>query len=602
MVFVPTKMYKNPTYEVLMKLILWAVFFLNLSCQHIKDSKTNSAFNAKIEQYFDKLWEFDPLFATVVGNHKFDDKIVIKDDEFYKNYVEFLQKSEVELSALNAKSLTSEEQVDLDLVLNQIRFQLWDIHEFKSFEWQPEIYNFGLLVSTVLEGTGKSEDEKLKALLARLRQIGPYYANAKKMIKKPSREHSELAISQNQSLISYLGVDVLKRYQSSGLDKADKDEALKNILIGKKAIASYVDFLKSTLNQKNLKNFRIGKEFYKKKFYFDLQSNRSPEELYSLALQTKKQVHAKMLELSLSLWPKYFPNLPSEKKGLNADGSINKKGLATIKKVISRLSQDHVKGNEFIDMVRAQIPKLENFIKSKDLLYLDPKKPLKVRPTPSYERGFAVASVDPAGFFDVDRETFYNVSPLEDMKPQEMESFLREYNNYTMQIINIHEGVPGHYVQLVYSNKNRSIAKTVLGNGSMIEGWAVYTERMMLEEGYGDNSPELWLMYYKWFLRAVCNTVLDYSIHNLNMTKAQALQLMQGEAFQEKTEAEGKWRRATYSQVQLASYFSGFSDIYELREKYKKSVGNKYSLKKFNETFLSFGSASVQSIQKMMNL
>ena len=164
----------------------------------------------------------------------------------------------------------------------------------------------------------------------------------------------------------------------------------------------------------------------------------------------------------------------------------------------------------------------------------------------------------------------------------------------------MHEAIPGHYTQLVYSNNSPSIIKSVLGNSAMIEGWAVYSERMMLENGYGNNEPEMWLMYYKWHLRSVCNTILDISVHTKNMSQEDAMTLLEKGAFQQKAEAEGKWRRVKLSQVQLCCYFDGFSEIYELREDLKKSEGSKFDLKTFHEKFLSYGSAPVKYIRNLM--
>ena len=142
--------------------------------------------------------------------------------------------------------------------------------------------------------------------------------------------------------------------------------------------------------------------------------------------------------------------------------------------------------------------------------------------------------------------------------------------------------------------------KSILGNGSMVEGWAVYTERMMLEEGYGDNDPAMWLMYYKWNLRATCNFILDYGVHAGNLTKEDAMKLLLDEAFQQKTEAENKWRRVQLTQVQLTSYFNGYTEIYEFRDEMKKKLGDKFNLKEFNEKFLSYGSAPVKYIRELM--
>jgi uncharacterized protein (DUF885 family) len=223
-----------------------------------------------------------------------------------------------------------------------------------------------------------------------------------------------------------------------------------------------------------------------------------------------------------------------------------------------------------------------------------------VRETPEYQRGFAGASVNAPGPYDAKANTYYNVTPLDNFDDEQAESYLREYNHWLLQILNIHEAVPGHYTQLVHSNKSKSLVKSIFGNGAMVEGWAVYTERMMLEEGYGDFEPELWLMYYKWNLRVIMNSILDYSIHVDGLEEQQALDLMMNEAFQEEAEAKGKWRRATLSQVQLTSYFTGYSEIYALREELKEKLGDDFDLTEFHNQFLSYGSSPVPIIRDMM--
>ena len=134
----------------------------------------------------------------------------------------------------------------------------------------------------------------------------------------------------------------------------------------------------------------------------------------------------------------------------------------------------------------------------------------------------------------------------------------------------------------------------------MVEGWAVYTERMMLENGYGNNADEMWLMYYKWNLRSTCNTILDYGVHVNNLSKEDAINLLVNEAFQQKAEAEGKWKRVSVTQVQLCSYFTGFKEIYDFREELKQKQGGKFNLKQFHEKFLSYGSAPVKYIKELM--
>jgi uncharacterized protein (DUF885 family) len=273
--------------------------------------------------------------------------------------------------------------------------------------------------------------------------------------------------------------------------------------------------------------------------------------------------------------------------------------LALIKLVIDKISEKHVKPEEFQSAIEKQMPELVEFIKQKDLIYIDPSKPLVVRKEPDYMAGVAGASISAPGPYDKNGNTYYNVGSLAGWDKERAESYLREYNHYILQILNIHEAIPGHYTQLVYSNQSPSLIKSIFGNGAMVEGWAVYTERMMLENGY-ENSDEMWLMYYKWNLRTTCNTILDYSVHTKDMSKEDALNLLTNEAFQQKAEAEGKWRRVSVTQVQLCSYFSGYTEIYDFREELKKQAGDKFNLKQFHEKFLSYGSAPVKYIKELM--
>lgn len=211
------------------------------------------------------------------------------------------------------------------------------------------------------------------------------------------------------------------------------------------------------------------------------------------------------------------------------------------------------------------------------------------------------AGVDAPGPYDPTANTYYNVSPLEGYTAERAESYLREYNDWMLQLLNIHEAVPGHYVQLLHANKSRSLVKSIFGNDAMSEGWAVYSERMLLDAGYGGATPELWLVWSKWNLRSVCNTIIDYEIHTGELTREQMVTFLTREAFQSEAEAVNKWRRATVSQVQLTSYFDGYSEITALRDEEKARLGSKFNLRDFNNQFLSYGSAPVKYIRELLH-
>ena len=250
--------------------------------------------------------------------------------------------------------------------------------------------------------------------------------------------------------------------------------------------------------------------------------------------------------------------------------------------------------------VERQLPELTKWVTDHHLLELDASKPLIVRETPLHKRGIAGASIDAPGPYDASAPTYYNVTPLDGERAERAESWLREYNRWMLPVLNIHEAIPGHYVQLVYANRSPSLIKSIFGNGAMIEGWAVYAERAMLESGYGEHRAEAWLVYSKWNLRSVCNTILDYGVHAGAMTEAEAMDLLTRQAFQTEAEASEKWQRVKLTSVQLTSYFSGYAAILDLRETLKRERAGDFDLKRFHEQFLSYGSAPVRVIRELM--
>ncbi|MFA6087060.1 DUF885 domain-containing protein, partial [Mucilaginibacter sp.] len=409
-----------------------------------------------------------------------------------------------------------------------------------------------------------------------------------KQIKNPVAELTSLAIDQHLGGVSVIETDFADSLKKTNIPAAEQKLMLDRAKLSADAIKSFAAYLKALKNDKP-RSFRLGKDLYEAKFKFEIQAEGTAQQTYNSAVERKKYLHREMTKLSRKLWPKYFNSK-----------AMPKDSLELIAQMIDTLSAKHVAPGDFQSAIEKELPKLTVFIKSKDLLTLDPSRPLIVRKEPGYMAGVAGASVSSPGPYDKEGNTYFNVGSLAGWAPERAESYLREYNQYILQILCIHEAIPGHYTQLVYANKSPSIIKSVLGNGAMVEGWAVYSEQMMLDAGFGDNAPEMRLMWYKWNLRSVCNTILDYSVHANNMTKEQVIKLLTKEAFQQQAESEGKWKRVSVSSVQLTSYYTGYKEITALRDEWKKKKANAYKLKEFNEKFLSYGNAPVKYIKEAM--
>lgn len=564
---------------------------LLFACNSEKKSETTTDVNKSFEEYknnfINELWQTYPGWALGVGKHDFDSILVVPNEETRKKELAFANNHLDSLKKYPIDNLSNNNKTDYYLIENLLKGSIWSTNELKSYEWNPSNYNVSEAFSIILSTEFDKLENRIDIFYKRMANIPAYFEAAKQNIKNPTVEHTQLAIAQNLGGLAVFETELEDALAKSTLDENTKTEILKRADQSIAAVKDYTEWLKNLKNE-TPRSFRLGKELYAKKFEFDIQSGNTVEEIYQKALKSKAELHFKMAEVTHSLWNKYF------KQPVPTDT------LQAIKMMIDKLSTKHVQPDSFQTAIEQQIPVLVDFIKQKDLIYIDPSKPLVVRKEPAYMAGVAGASISSPGPYEKNGNTYYNVGSMEGWPKEQAESYLREYNHYILQILNIHEAIPGHYTQLVYSNQSPSLIKAILGNGTMIEGWAVYTELMMLENGYGNNEPEMWLMYYKWNLRTVCNTILDYSVHVNDFSKEEAINLLVNEAFQQTAEAEGKWKRATLTQVQLCSYFTGFKEIYEFREEYKALKGNKFDLKKFHEKFLSYGSAPVKHIREMM--
>jgi len=543
-------------------------------------------------QFVTALWRIDPEDGIYVGKFDAAARLTIPDAATRAKKLAFIDEWLDKFGKLNADKLSPNQRTDLAVLLNKLKYERWQLTTFREFEWNPAEYNVAQTFDLILTTEYAAKAQRLRTILKRLAEVPAYYQAAQASIVNPTHEHTQLAIQQAPGTLVVLA-DLGKAAQESILTPQEKAIFAQRIANAGTAVVAWVDFLtdldKSQGQMQNARSFRIGKDLYEQKFAFEIQSASTGEQTYRKALAARDELLTRMDGLADQLWDKTM--------GAAAKPADRYQKIGM---VIDKLSLQHTTPANFLPEIRRQIPQLQEYVIKNNLVTIDPSKPLVVRETPLYQRGVAGASIDAPGPYRPKDKTYYNVTPLDGLTPEQAESSLREYNNWMLQILNIHEAIPGHYTQLMNANRSPSLVKALFGNGAMVEGWAVYGERMMLESGYGDNAPELWLMWCKWNLRSVSNTILDYSVHVLGMTREQAIDLLVRQAFQTPQEAAEKWKRAQLSSVQLSSYFSGYSDIMELRERRKEQLGERFNLKQFHDQFLGYGNAPVKIIGQLM--
>jgi uncharacterized protein (DUF885 family) len=296
-----------------------------------------------------------------------------------------------------------------------------------------------------------------------------------------------------------------------------------------------------------------------------------------------------MLKTALELWPSLLTGPTPQPKS-----DAEKK--AAIRAVLDKLAADHPDDATVVRDAERVMAEATAFVKSNDLVRV-PDEPCKVIEMPEYKRGFSTAYCESSGPLEAKPETFLAIAPPPaDWPAERRASQYREYNHSMLAELLVHEGMPGHYLQIMHSNRFHSPVRAVFQNGAFAEGWAVYGEWLMAKHGFGGGKVHMEQL--KMLLRAATNSVLDHEIHACSMEEADALRLMKDEAFQEEGEAVGKWRRARLSRGQLSTYFYGFHELMKLREQAEKRPG--FQERAYNDRLLSFGSPPLRVARERM--
>jgi uncharacterized protein (DUF885 family) len=277
-----------------------------------------------------------------------------------------------------------------------------------------------------------------------------------------------------------------------------------------------------------------------------------------------------------------------------------------VKAVLDEIATHHPSQDTYMAAARKDLDQAREFVQSKGLLTLPMRANLEVTETPEFLRGiYAVGGFNPAPPLEPQLGAFYWITPIPyNWDPERVISKLREYNNYGLQELTIHEAMPGHYVQFEYANdvlpESRRLLRSLWGNGAYVEGWAFYTQQMMSDEGYLDNSKELRLTFLKQALRALANTILDIRLQTMGMTDQQALDLMIKDTYQEKEEATAKLQRAQLSSCQLPTYYAGWKGWLAARDQFKQAQGSGYSLRLFHDRALRESAVPMPALQALL--
>jgi uncharacterized protein (DUF885 family) len=563
--------------------------FFNCERKEMEDHK----FQQLADEFLEGFYEAHPVWATYIGDHRYDHLIDDYSTEAVQAEILRLRLFAEKIKSIDTLRLNPTNKIDFKILENEINAQLLRYEELRPFERSPVMYSYliGGSINSLISREYAPLRQRLTAAMYRLRRLPGLVRQAKGNLKNPPEVQTRTAIRQNRGNINLIKNDLAKVVERLPGWKDTLDHPMK---IGIRTLEDYQTFLEEELLPRSNGDFRLGEKLFEKKLKVTLQSDLSPDEIVKRAEAELVSVRKRMFELAQPLHEKMFPGRQFKETGREWQNVV-------IKEVLGEIAKDHPKKDELLAVCRQNLKELEEFVREKDLIDLAGINPLEVDWTPEFSRGVAVAGLDSPGPLDKEQKAFYRVSPVpDDWTEEQEESYLREYNNYMLKDLSVHEAMPGHYVQLFYANQFPSMVRSIFGSGPFIEGWAVYSERMMVHAGYMDYDPRMELTQLKMYVRAVINAILDANIHTGDMTREEAIRLMVEEGFQERSEAEGKWVRASLTSTQLSTYFVGFQEIMDLERAYREKVGDDFSQKEFNQKLLSYGSPPVRFLREII--
>ncbi len=548
------------------------------------------------KDWLDGMVALSPISATAIGDHRHDGEIDDLSAEGRARSLAFSRDMLAQLDAIDAAALSRQNQVDALILRNQLSSDIWGTETLQSWVWDPQLYN-GLAGSAIYGLMARDfapMPDRLKSATLRMEKLPQLYAQMRANLD-PARVpkiHAETVARQNGGVLVLIdqfitpNLDALK-----GSDRRRLEDAIAGV---RAAVAQNQQWLDKTLVPGAGGDFRLGAQMYDQKLAFSLNSALSRREIKQRAEAELKRARREMYGIARQVL-KGKPGAPA----LPANPSPAQQ-QAAIEAALELAYAERPARDQVVPFAKQTLAAATDFVRQHDLVTV-PDDPVKIILMPEFQRGVAVAYCDSPGPLDKGLDTYYAISPIpDDWTAQQTESFLREYNDRMIHLLSIHEAMPGHYLEGAHSADFDSTLRAVLRSGLFAEGWAVYTEKMMADAGYLDNDPLFRLVQLKFYLRTIGNAILDQGVHVDGWSRAQAMDFMTRQTFQQEREAAGKWVRAQLTSAQLPTYFVGVQEHFDTRRAVEARRGADFDLKAYHDQVLSYGAPPVRFVRQLM--
>jgi uncharacterized protein (DUF885 family) len=584
-----------------------------LAAQPAPTHKSSTTFAKLSEEFVHETLALSPSSASQAGYHKHLDPKTGKTiplDSLLDNmspegiakqrnvYVTWRQRFHTETPIA---SLSPEDAADWHLIDDQIGQNLLELDRIQNYKHNPTVYVelIGSALFQPLTDDYATEEIRLGDVLSRIQATPHFLDQAKSELVDADPIFIKVAVEENEGNVDLIEKTVAAAVAKHPELKTRFDQVAPQAV---KALKDYSQWLQNDLaKRKTDRTWRLGKELYAEKFQLVMETDITPEQVFRQAQDAFNQTRAEMLQLALPLHKQYYPD-HDDHAALSQKERENK----IISEVLQKIADDHPRRDELMQAAKEDLVGIRQFILDKKIVSLKSRDNLKVIATPEFERGiYSVGGFHSAPPLDPNAEAQYWITPISPATPDaSAESRLREYNDWVLKWLCIHEALPGHYVQAEHANEiqpeTRRLVRALYGNGAYVEGWAEYIAQVMMQQGFADHDPRYRISYLKVWLRAIGNSILDIRMQTMNMTDDEAMHFLMDDAFQTRAEAEGKLQRAKLSSTQLPTYFVGTMEWRRLRKEYEAAKGKDFTLAEFHDRALDEGALPVPWLKNLL--
>lgn len=498
-------------------------------------------------------------------------------------------------------SLGAEDAADWRLIDDQIGLNLLDLDRIQNYKHNPTVYVelLGGALFQPLTDEYAAEPIRLGDVLSRVAATPTFLDQARSELSDSDPIFIRVAVQENQGNIDLIQDTIAAAVARHPELRMRFDQVSQPAV---KALKDFSQWLQNDLaKRKTDRTWRLGKELYAEKFRLVMETDITPDQVLAEAEREFKKTRTEMLELALPLHKQYYPDHDD-----HANLGQQERENTIIGEELNKIAEDHPKRDDLIRTAKDDLVGIRQFIIDKKIVSLKSRDNLKVIATPEFERGiYSVGGFHSAPPLDPNAEAEFWVTPISPSTPEaSAESRLREYNNWVLKWLCIHEALPGHYVQAEHANEiqpvSRRLVRSLFGNLAYVEGWAEYIAQVMMQQGFASSDPRYRISYLKVWLRAVGNSILDIRMQTMGMTDDEAMHFMMDDAFQTRAEAEGKLQRAKLSSTQLPTYFVGTSEWWRLRKAYEGAKGKDFTLAEFHDRALDEGGLPVPWLKDLL--